>query len=180
MPLLPEMGSAATGAATTTTPFRLHSNKLLIATASAAATPAGEQTSEAGAPAAPRAAPLSAPGGRENARTWETLEQKWAAWQSENRGPGPLLGKPAPAPPVVAVAGSSDSGGRGMFGGGGGGGGGASSDGGGGSGRRWGGAEDFHNKVAFLGDYVANVFGRAKRMGVPQHCEAREVQYGVE
>lgn len=117
---------------------------------------------------------MSAPGGRENARTRKTLEQKWAAWQqSENRGPGPLLGKPAAAPPVVAVAGSSDSGGRGMFGG-------ASSDGGGGSGRRWGGAEDFHNKVAFLGDYVANVFGRAKRMGVPQHCEAREVQYGVE
>lgn len=56
---------------------------------------------------------------------------------------------------------------------------GGSSDGGG-SGRRWGGAEDFHDKVAFLGDYVANVFGRAKRVGVPQHCEPREVQYGVE
>ncbi|CAM9892599.1 unnamed protein product [Ectocarpus sp. 4 AP-2014] len=175
MPLLPEMGCAAT-AASTPTSFGLHSNKLLIATAATAvaATPTGEHTSEAGAPAALRAAPLSAPGGRENARTRETLEQKWAAWQSENRGPAPLLGKPAPAP-VVAAAGSSDSGGRGMFGGGSG----ASSNGGG-SGRRWGGAEDFHDKVAFLGDYVANVFGRAKRMGVPQHCEAREVQYGVE
>ncbi|CAN0268394.1 unnamed protein product [Ectocarpus sp. 12 AP-2014] len=175
MPLLPEMGSAA-NAASTPTPFRLHSNKLLIATAATAtaATPTGEFTSEAGAPSAPRAAPLSAPGGRENARTRETLEQKWAAWQSENRGPAPLLGKPAPAP-VVAHAASSDSGGRGMFAGGSG----ASSNGGG-SGRRWGGAEDFHEKVAFLGDYVANVFGRAKRVGVPQHCEAREVQYGVE
>ncbi|CAB1098355.1 unnamed protein product [Ectocarpus sp. CCAP 1310/34] len=176
MPVLPEMGSTAT-AATTPTP-RLHSNKFLIATAATAtaATPTGEHTSEAGAPAAPRAAPLSAPGGRENARTRETLEQKWAAWQSENRGPAPLLGKPAPAPVVAeAGSGSSDSGGRGMFGGGSG----ASSNGGG-SGRRWRGAEDFHDKVAFLGDYVANVFGRAKRMGVPQHCEAREVQYGVE
>ncbi len=111
-------------------------------------------------------APLSEPGGWEKARKRGTLEQRWAAWQQENenennsdqenRGPAPILGKPAPAP---AIPGPN----RGSFS--------RSGSGGGGGGGRggkksWGGVGDFHEKVAFLGDYVASVFGRSRRGGV--------------
>lgn len=99
-------------------------------------------------------APLSEPGARgSGARSKETLEQKWAAWQQENRGPAPLLGKPAPAPTTANTA---------PF----------ASVGGGGSKKGWGRVGDFHEKVAFLGDYVASIFGKKKKaVSVPQRCD---------
>eukprot|EP00752_Nemacystus_decipiens_P010704 g9533.t1 len=118
------------------------------------------------------AAPLSEPRGREKDRTRETLEQKWAAWQLENQqenqgGPAPVLGKPAP-PPTATPGSDLRSLGE--------------CSGGGGSRKGWGGGGDFHDKVAFLGDYVASVFGRAKRGGsVPQRFDGGvQVKYGVE
>ena len=129
------------------------------------------------------AAPLSEPGGREKARKRESLEQLWAAWQQENnengqenRGPAPILGKPAPAPAIIgpsqASLGRSGSGGGGARGG----------------TRGWGGVGDFHDKVVFLGEYVASVFGRSRRGGVDANVSKTErcgdvagvVQYGVE
>lgn len=125
----------------------------------------------ASAPEEILAAPLSEPAGRAKDRTRETLEQKWAAWQLENqqenqRGPAPNLGKPAPAPAIPGSDRSSFE---------------ECSDGGGGR-KGWGGVGDFHDKVAFLGDYVASVFGKAKRgVSAPQRYDGGvQVQYGVE
>ncbi|CAN0494110.1 unnamed protein product, partial [Hapterophycus canaliculatus] len=90
------------------------------------------------------AAPLSEPRNLDKACKHESLEQKWAAWQ-ENEGPAPLLGKPAPAPVAMAEGGRGDDGDPISFGG----------SSGGGESRKWAGVGDFHDKVAFLGDYVA-------------------------
>jgi len=120
-------------------------------------------------------APLSEPGGWEKARKRGTLEQRWAAWQQENeieqenQGPPPILGKPAPPPAIPAPN-------RGSFGRSG------SVGGGGGRGGRkgWGGVGDFHEKVAFLGDYVASVFGRSRRgLGVVNARKAQRCHDGV-
>lgn len=153
-------------------------------TAPASTVPAAETATAAVVPAA-----LSEPGGREKARKRETLEQRWAAWQQENeenkseqenRGPAPILGKPAPAPAIpgpnrgsLGRSGSVDSAGGG----------------GRGAKKSWGGVGDFHEKVALLGDYVASVFGRSRRgVGGVNVSKAQRshdgvsgvLQYGVE
>lgn len=115
-------------------------------------------------------APLSDPRSLGKACQRESLERKWAAWQ-ENEGPAPLLGKPASAPVAVAAgAASGTDGDTGAFGG----------SSGQGESRKWGGVGDFHEKVAILGDYVASVFGRTKRVSVPQHPHCDEGVYEVE
>lgn len=172
--------AAAAPAAATATAARppplppRHNNTKQLLISAAYGGPSRRGAADAAASQKVVAAPLSEPMGRGKDRTRETLEQKWAAWQLENqqenqRGPAPDLGKPAPAPVVPA----SD---RGSFGE-------CSGGGGGGGGRKgWGGVGDFHDKVAFLGDYVASVFGRAKRgVDVPQRYDGGvQVQYGVE
>eukprot|EP00903_Cladosiphon_okamuranus_P010691 g10104.t1 len=173
--------AAATAAATATAkatdrppplpPRRTNNPQLFLSAAYAGSSGLGAVTTAAEVVAAP----LSEPAGRDKDHTRKTLEQKWAAWQLENqlenqRGPAPNLGKPAPAPSFPG----SDRSSFGECGGGGG--------GGGGGRKSWGGVGDFHDKVAFLGDYVASVFGRAKRgMSVPRRYDGGvQVQYGVE
>lgn len=76
---------------------------------------------------------------------------------------------------AIAAGRNGDSGDPGMFG---------RSSNEGGESRKWSGVGDFHEKVAFLGDYVASVFGRNKRVSVPQQrrCDdgVYEVECGVE